>query len=212
MWRTIGLLVAASSALMLTGCSITQNVMPLEQKPQQICVVENKAVKEGVLEALQEGLHRHGAATRVIPGSYVLQQKMWIPAWQTTDAKGCDAMAMYVANWNWDLAMYMYFANIWMTSPDKTRDLGHAIYDASRGGGRMDKFIDARGKVLELVDALLAGSQPSTASPILASESAPPSAVDGTAERLKQLDELRDRKLISVEEYEAKRRAILDSI
>jgi hypothetical protein len=34
------------------------------------------------------------------------------------------------------------------------RETGSAVYDARSGGGRLDKFIDAEGKIAELVEEL----------------------------------------------------------
>lgn len=156
--HTIVRLLAIAAVFGLAGCSITQEVSPLSTPVQQVCIVEHEAVREGVLTALQEAFAAHRASTRVIPGTYTLQHKQLNPTWQAADASGCDALAFYTANWTWDLAIYMVFANIWMTPPDGSVKLAQATYDATAGGGRMDKFIDAREKILELVNQMYAGT------------------------------------------------------
>ena len=65
---------------------------------------------------------------------------------------GCDAIVFYVANWGWDVSMYMRFANIWITDSTMDRKLANATYTAGTGFG---KFQNARKKILELVDRML---------------------------------------------------------
>jgi hypothetical protein len=149
--------MALGSSAFLTGCTINQQIKPLEQRPQQVCIVNNTAVKEGVLDALNEGFENHGLTPRVIPGVYTKQFNVWHPSWQIQQTEGCDAMVLYVANWTWDLALYMYYANIWMTSPDGTLELARAMYDSSHGSVSPAKFINGHDKIIELVNAMLSG-------------------------------------------------------
>lgn len=142
------------------GCSIKQQITRLEDpKPKSVCIVEHAAVRNGVLIALQDGFRNHGIDTQVVPGTYERTGSLWQPKWESEKVTACDALCFYVANWNWDMAMYMYFANIWMTTPDGNRKLAQATYDASLGGARPDKFIKGRDKILELVDQMTAGTR-----------------------------------------------------
>jgi hypothetical protein len=153
--------------LLLTGCTTVQNISKLEagtNRVNLVCVVEHKAVRDTVLDVIKEGLTNHGVKYRVIPGSYQQKEKMWSPQFQQDQAAGCDAMLFYVANWNWDIAMYMHFANIWMTTPDRTRRLGSADYDARAS---LNKFINAREKLLELLDGLFEQYRASLRVPLL---------------------------------------------
>lgn len=153
-WK-LALTGAALSGLLLTGCSIKQEVRPITYRPQQVCIVNHAAVKEGVLEALNEGFRNHHLSTRVIPGVYEEKFNAWYPTWQMQDAQGCDAMVLYVANWAWDLALYMHYANIWMTSPNGTSELARAVYNSGRGGANPAKFINGHKKIVELVNEML---------------------------------------------------------
>jgi len=65
----------------------------------------------------------------------------------------CPLLTTYSANWRWDLAMYMAYAE--MTVYRDGNEVGKATYDALMGGGRVDKkFIKADEKVRELVNQL----------------------------------------------------------
>lgn len=139
------------SVNILSGCAATQEITHFSNKPRSICIAKHDAVREGMLTALQEGFSKHGLTTKVIAGTYVKQHNMWNANVSSNEATGCDAIAFYVANWHWDMAMYMRFANIWIQDyPNMTR-LAQATYTAGAG---FDKFISANEKVLELVDSM----------------------------------------------------------
>lgn len=154
--RKLAVFGAVVPCVFLTGCSIKQEVKPIAYRPQQVCIVNNTAVKEGVLDALDEGFKNHGLTPRVIPGVYEEKFNAWYPTWQMQQAQGCDAMVLYVANWTWDLALYMYYANIWMTSSNGTSELARAVYNSGRGGANPAKFINGHNKIIELVNQMLA--------------------------------------------------------
>lgn len=236
-------LAALAMVVSLSGCTTLQQVNKLDAsagKLNLVCVVEHKAVRESVLEVVGEGLTNHGIKYRVIPGSYVIKNNLWTPTFQDSDAAGCDAMLFYVAQWNWDIAMYMHFANIWMSTPDRSKNLGFARYEARAS---MNKFINARAKLLELEDQLFeqyknptsampkpavanapAAMPVTNASPTsVAPEVVPPksastekkadeavTAVSPTAQKLRELQDLKKNGLISEEDYQAKKKQLLE--
>mgnify|MGYP003659419393 CR=1 FL=1 len=67
--------------------------------------------------------------------------------------ESCEWTATYVAKWTWDLALYMSYAEIKIFHNGNLD--GEAIYDSTRGGGNMGKFIDAEPKIQELVNELM---------------------------------------------------------
>ena len=69
--------------------------------------------------------------------------------------RACPLLTTYTANWRWDLALYMAYAEL--TVFRDGNEIGKATYDALMGGGRMDKFIKADEKVRELVSQLFPG-------------------------------------------------------
>lgn len=87
----------------------------------------------------------------MIPATYSLKHSTYQPSVNTDDLVECDAIAFYVANWNWDLALYMTYANIWVTDAAMTQKIAQATYQTGHG---LDKFIDAEDKVFELVDQM----------------------------------------------------------
>jgi hypothetical protein len=66
----------------------------------------------------------------------------------------------YTANWRWDLALYMAFAEI-IVYAEGTK-VGSAVYDSLHGGANMNKFINAEAKIRELVDELFRDFAPTT--------------------------------------------------
>jgi len=126
----------------LGGCAIRQNVKPTEQfAEKQICLVDNPKVKNGFIESYRKVLVQKGYEVRMLPPSASLME--------------CPITSTYTANWRWDLAMYMSYAEIKVYVQAKPS--GEAIYDATHGGGNMNKFISADVKIAELVNKLFPG-------------------------------------------------------
>lgn|GEM_PF-548031 len=125
-----------------------------EAVPQTLCIAQNEAVKEGVIDALREGFAAHGSTVRVISATYTEEHAMLHPAVAHEQTEGCDAIVFYVANWGWDLALYMRFTNIWITNRHMNHKLAQATYQASWGPS---KYIDAKKKILELVGGMVEG-------------------------------------------------------
>ncbi|WP_295800240.1 Sbal_3080 family lipoprotein [uncultured Microbulbifer sp.] len=138
MYKKFSLLLGA--LLLVAGCSIQQTVEPSSVSTGgELCIVENSAVREGFLAELQSSLAANGVHYKVLPANSSLVE--------------CEWTATYTARWTWDLALYMSFAEIKVYrngAPD-----GSAVYDSTRGGANMSKFIDAETKIRELVDQLL---------------------------------------------------------
>ena len=221
--KKLYLILAAS--VLLSGCSTLQKVNKLEAgKVNLVCIAEHKEVRENVLEVIKEGLTNHGVKFRVIPGSYQIKNNLWIPTVQPDQVAGCDAVLFYVANWNWDITMYMKFANLWMTTPDIKQRLGDASYDARSS---LNKFINARAKILELVDGLFEQykntGQPNVSkvepvqnsvakSPALEVKKIEGTSTSPTSDKLRELQDLRKEGLISEEDYQKKKKQLIDQL
>ena len=131
-------------ALALVACSIKQNVRPVtpaDLATREICIRENKTVREGFLEAYRQALESKGFSVRMLDPD--------------AGIRACPLLTTYTANWRWDLALYMAYAEL--TVFRDGNEIGKATYDALMGGGRMDKFIKADEKVRELVNQLFPG-------------------------------------------------------
>ena len=209
-------LLVFTLALILSGCASRQDITRLEgDNIRMVCIIEHAAVRATTLDVIREGISRRGIGVRVVNGTYEFKHSSWIPRYQTTDIAGCDALLFYVAHWNWDLAYYMRFANIWMSDPAGARRLAQATYDASTNIGP-GKFIVARDKLLELVDQMLAGVTPRAAATAVQNAAPPSGSAEGTNSdvkgRLLRLEELRKQGVVTEAEYAARRKAILEAL
>lgn len=137
MFKRITLLAAV--AAISSGCAIQQTVKPVERfADKTVCIIDNPAVREGFLIAYKQALEAKGfAAQKIAADASIIQ---------------CPITSTYTANWRWDLAMYMAYANIKVYNNGKP--IGEAIYDAKSGGMNTAKFISADTKIKELVDQL----------------------------------------------------------
>ncbi len=125
--------------ILLSGCSIKQTIEPAELNDDAvICIVEDHKVRNSFLEALKKVLDEKQVSYRIV---------------DNVASKECEWKATYTARWSWDVALYMAYAKISVYKDGKLD--GEAIYDATQGQGNMNKFIDAEGKVRELVNALM---------------------------------------------------------
>ena len=125
----------------LMGCSIVQTVDPIEGVSglEEICIIEDPAVREGFLIEYRKSVEAKGIAVRLLENGSSI-----------TD---CEWTSTYSARWSWDLTIYMSYSVIRVFHNGQVS--GEALYDATRGGGRLDKkFIKADAKIREIVDEL----------------------------------------------------------
>lgn len=124
----------------INGCSIKQTVKPVELsgQPMEICIIKNEKVRPSFIDAYSNALKAKGVQVRTLGESASLNE--------------CTITSTYAAHWAWDLAMYMKYAEIKVYRGVAL--VGLAVYDATWGGGRPDKFINAENKIHELVDQM----------------------------------------------------------
>ncbi len=129
-----------------TACSIKQRVDPIQiNNTAVVCIQENPDVRQGFLKEMETVLKEKKIGYRIV---------------RELDASNqCEWTATYTANWAWDLALYMVYAEI-KVFHDGRLD-GEAIYDARGGGANMNKFIDAEPKIRELIEQLIKQKQAS---------------------------------------------------
>lgn len=126
----------------IAGCAIHQNVKPVERfEGKNICVVENPAVKFDFLPAFKKSLEGRGFTVQMLQPTAALRE--------------CPITATYTANWRWDLAMYLAYAEIKVFN--NGQPAGEAVYDSLKGGANMGKFIKGENKIAELVNQLFPG-------------------------------------------------------
>jgi hypothetical protein len=133
--------LAALLAVLGAGCSITTHVDPVPASSMpSLCVHENDAVwSKQFLPMLRDRLARQGIATTVYKDA--------MPA-------DCRHRLEYEAQWKWDMAVYLRYADIRVFDGDA--QVGRVTYDARDGSGRLDKFGHTDEKLAPLLDALLA--------------------------------------------------------
>ena len=132
-------LIATLLIVGLAGCAIHQNVKPVERfEGKQVCVIENPAVKYNFLSTFKQSLEGRGFDVKVLPATSALRE--------------CPITVTYTANWRWDMAMYMAYAEIKVYN--NGQPVGEAVYDSLKGGANMGKFIKGEDKIIELVNQL----------------------------------------------------------
>ena len=119
---------AASGAVMMTllaGCSISTTVKPVaNEKISQLCIMENQGVlMDGFLPELKTQVESYGIKA---------------PSYAQALPADCVYHMEYSANWQWDLAMYLSYAELKVYKGNGM--IGEAVYDARSGGANMDKF------------------------------------------------------------------------
>lgn len=129
-----------AGVFLIASCSINQSIEPSQiTKENELCIIENSAVRVGFLKEYKLALSKKGIPYHVVNESSV--------------PKSCEWTSTYIARWTWDLALYMSYAEI-KVFHNGSLD-GEALYDSTRGGANMNKFIDAETKIQELVDELM---------------------------------------------------------
>jgi len=125
--------------MLLAGCAIKQDVEPAPTtQGSEICIIENPDVRATFLEIYRRELEKKGFKTRVIP--------------TTSTLFDCPQTSRYTANWRWDVAYYLAFADISVYEDGKR--VGHVVYDSLKGGLNLGKFINGENKIVELVEQL----------------------------------------------------------
>jgi hypothetical protein len=190
----------------LGGCtSVRVKPVSADNRIDHICIQENPRVQVGdFVSVMQEGFQKHGITSQ--------------PFKENAPAQ-CSYTATYTARRKWDMAMYMADAQI-----DIQRDgrpIASANYHLKGGGGlSLNKWQGTREKILPVIDRLLAQVEPSNhvfatkteaptpvAVPVAATMTAPPSSE--LARKLSELKDAYDAQLITKDEYEAKRKALI---
>ena len=197
------------AALVASGCSITQTVNPVGNlATNEVCIIESPQVREGFLPELKNVLQTKNAQVHMLDSNATISS--------------CPIVLTYIARWKWDLAMYMSYVEINVYRDGQA--VGKALYDATSGSGRMDKFIDAEPKIRELVNELfpsnfpdVPGSREGINGKAIVSDpnnknadNGDPALAPNLYDELKKLDELRKSGILTDEEFDVQKRKLLD--
>jgi hypothetical protein len=134
-------LLIVAGLISIASCAINENVDPLPvSQMKEICLMENKGVHmDGFLPEIVSQFERYGVTAKPYTGD--------LP---TT----CRFHAEYTANWRWDLAMYLSYAEVRIY--DGPNRVGRIEYDARLGGANMGKFGTTESKLGPMFDKLFA--------------------------------------------------------
>jgi len=129
-------------ALFFAGCgSIDQVVKPValsKDEPREICLIENTALRQNFLAEYRNALSGKGFTIRMLPPK--------------SSVSACPLTSTYAANWRWDLALYLVYANLKVFRNGQLD--GEALYDSQRAGASTSRFINAGQKIRELTGQL----------------------------------------------------------
>jgi hypothetical protein len=138
------IVVLALASGLLSGCAINSTVKAVETRDIAVlCVQENPQV-------LMQAFHGELAAQIEAKGIKTRTYKGAAPA-------ECRHRMEYSANWRWDFAMYLFYANLTVWEAD--RMVGQAVYDARLGGLNLNKFGGTAEKIRPLLDELFPGQR-----------------------------------------------------
>jgi hypothetical protein len=145
--------------VLLEGCAIQQTVTPVrDAKIAEITIIDNPRVRGSFGSVLQSAVEEQGLTTQMGPS--------------TASPRDYPYALTYTANWKWDMALYMSYAQI--TVYEKGKVIGKAVYDSTGGDANLGKFINAENKVRELVGALFLASRDGGSAPRESDQSSSP--------------------------------------
>lgn len=134
--------------LFLQGCTISQNVVPVDASKQisKIYLQKNdKVLMEEFHPELLKQLNELGFETE---------------SYSAEPPKQANYYINYTANWMWDMAMYLYYfkATVYEQAKEAgfSKVVGEVEYDAKMGGANMNKFGHTADKIRPLLQQLFA--------------------------------------------------------
>ena len=127
------------AAVLPAACTITSEVRPVEAPIREVCIQDNPRVHmHGFGEEVRAQIAAKGITTRVFEGA--------LPA-------DCRFTVDYTANWRWDYAMFLHYAEI--NVYDRGAGIGRAVYDARGGAANLvEKHGHTAKKIRPLIDQL----------------------------------------------------------
>ena len=189
-------LVTGPAALALTACtSITVQPVDPALNVQHVCIQENTAVIiDDFIEYLQDDFARYGITTEVIGNQR---------------PRHCEYVLSYTARRSWDMTPYMSTADLTLTRNGQ-RIANANYYLKGKGGFSLSKYASTESKLDNVVDQLLANydENPAESDELVHSDSVFSANVEA---ELAQLAALRERGVISDEQYEDEKEQLLEA-
>ena len=189
--------LACSIAIITLSACTSMSGQPVDPalNVQHVCIQDNpQVIIDGFVGYLQDDFQRHGISTEVIG---------------TQRPRNCEYVLSYTARRSWDLTTYMSTAAISLTR--NGRSIANVNWRLKgKGGMSLTKFKGTESKLDDIVDQLLAGYQAEPDSLVANVEDDSVFSANVDAE-LQQLEALRERGIITDEEFEDEKRALLSS-
>lgn len=137
--QNLGKLLLIATAFTIAACTINRNVTPIQRSEiDLLCIEQNDNILMSEFEpTLRRLIEERGISTRLFSGA---------------QPEDCKHVARYVANWRWDIAMYLVYVRIEIF--EDFRSVGLAEYDATLGGFNLDKFGPTEEKLRPLIEQL----------------------------------------------------------
>jgi hypothetical protein len=137
-------LTVACAAVALAACTSVA-VKPVDREQHQVrhvCIQENpRVIVDGFLETVEQGLQRHGLTSERYAGD--------------KPPEHCVYTLSYVARQNWDLAIYLWQAEVELRKGAEI--VGTAEYHLrNKGGLALNKWASVESKIAPVLDELLA--------------------------------------------------------
>ena len=189
-------LVCLPAVVALSACT-SISVQPVDPalNVQHVCIQENTAVIiDDFVEYLQDDFTRYGITTEVIGNQR---------------PRHCEYVLSYTARRSWDMTPYMSTADLTLTRN------GHRIGSANyylkgKGGFSLSKYASTESKLDNVVDQLLAGYDEDPVTAVEPDDADSVFSANVEAE-LAQLEALRERGVITDEQYEDEKEQLLEA-
>lgn len=187
-------LVFLPAIAVLSACT-SINVQPVDPalNVRHVCIQENPAVIiDDFVEYLQDDFARYGITSEVIGNQR---------------PRHCEFVLSYTARRSWDMTPYMSTADLTLTRNGYR--VGNAnYYLKGKGGFALTKYASTESKLDNVVDQLLAAYDENPSEAVAPEH--PDSVFSANLEaELAQLDALRERGVITDEQYEDEKEQLL---
>jgi hypothetical protein len=194
-------------AMVVAGCTPIK-VLPVGSSHhiEHICILQNSSVQVAdFLPVMQEGFQLNDITSEVVNGA--------MPS-------HCTYTASYTARRSWDIRLYLSQAQIDIQHGGKA--IASVSYDIKNGqSDGLDEHASTRAKMLPVIDTLLGKpalrkhtivSEIGSPLPTTSSSDTRPSGQANLSRKLSELKDALDARLITQQEYDIKRKALLDAL
>lgn len=128
----------AVSISLLSGCSIVKKVDPVPERLSSLCIEKNTDIfMDDYLGILEKELALLKVTTKTV---------------EPSESPKCQDVLRYKANWKWDMAMYLQYANFSVFRGENR--IGYGEYSSAGGGLRPDKWGTTEDKIKPILAEL----------------------------------------------------------